>query len=70
MTLEVGVSYLTKCGNTLICYATAPDEFEYWCVYTTVIEGHEALQGKKQLWADSGYWIKYPQGIHDIVKEL
>jgi hypothetical protein len=69
MNLELGTSYLTKSGNTLVCQSSAP-EGNFWGVYTEVIEGHEALKGRQQLWTEEGSWVKHPGGIHDIVKKL
>ena len=70
MKLKVGEDYLTKCGNTVTCYRESDEGF--WCRYTKVIEGHEALldieSWNKQLWSEGGSWAKYSGGIHDIIK--
>ena len=72
MQLKVGEDYLTKCGNTVTCFRESDEGF--WCRYVKVIEGHESLidieELTKQLWSENGLWVKYPGGIHDIVKVL
>lgn len=69
MQLQPKGRYKTKFGNEVYCEGPGHMDGTFVCRYVDVIEGHDVLRGKHDVWTEDGQWVKNPGQNHDIVEE-